>query len=222
MHDVVIRSFADAHEIVAGFRDKAMVYRGVRSVDYELVPKIGRFARFSPEQLEKKERLMFKKFKQRGRPWLGTDSGDDWDLLALAQHHGLPTRLLDWTRNPLVALYFAVANDHDGDSLLYAFHSTRNINRERDPDPFKRDRVGKFVPDHVTPRITAQAGLFTIHPRPSNVFRSSKIQRFVVSGESRFALKMNLYRYGINQATLFPGLDGLAAQIQWSAQHSVV
>ena len=84
---------------------------------------------------------------------------NEWEWLAIARHHGLPTRLLDWTRNPLVAAYFAVEKQHDGDSVVYAYHNERMIETDRYPDPFDRKKVGKFVPTHVTRRITAQVGV---------------------------------------------------------------
>lgn len=53
---------------------------------------------------------MLDAFKRRARPYIDQIPQNDFEWMFVAQHHGLPTRLLDWSTSPLVALYFAVAN----------------------------------------------------------------------------------------------------------------
>ncbi len=75
--------------------------------------------------------------------------------------------------------------------------------------------VNKFIPRHISTRITVQTGLFTIHPNPLEPFKSPQIERIVIKHDFRDKLKKILYKYGIHRASLFPGLDGLAEHIKW-------
>jgi hypothetical protein len=210
----LIKSFEDFHNAIKKDSGKIVIYRGVRDVDYRLIPKLGRL-KFKNRDVIKQERIMLRLFKEQSLPFLDYTPSNEWEWLALAQHHGLPTRLLDWTKNPLVAAYFAVEKEHNGDSAVYAYKTKKFINISNKTDPFKRNKVGKFIPSHVTQRITAQAGLFTIHPTPTEEFNDSAIEVLIISEESRKKLKKELYRYGVHRASLFPDLDNLAQHIEW-------
>lgn len=158
---------------------------------------------------------VLKLFKDQAMPHLSFQPEDDWEWLSLAQHHGLPTRLLDWSRNPLVAAYFAVEEPHAGDSAVYAYRSSKSLKEGRG-SPFDIDNVERFIPRHVTRRITSQAGLFTAHPDPTKPFGSrAAVDKLIIKQPFRKDLKSILFRYGIHRASLFPDLDGLSKHIEW-------
>jgi len=83
------------------------------------------------------------------------------------------------------------------------------------PNPFKFAGSGKFIPDRITPRITPQLGIFTIHSEPETEFISDNIDKLIIPNKIRGKLKNTLDTYGINRATLFPDLDGLAIHLTW-------
>jgi hypothetical protein len=216
MKEIQIHTFAELHELIETYDERTTIYRGMNSVKYPLIPKIGRIV--PPRSIgsrEANEKEILRLFKERALRFIDFTPTSDWDWLALGQQYGLPTRLLDWTNNPLVACYFAVEEPSGDDSVIYAYRNPAYIDVEEYPDPFRYRKVDKFIPSHISPRITSQGGLFTIHPKPYEPFKSDDMEKLIIPSRIRSTLKRTLNKYGVDRFSLFPSLDGLASHIEW-------
>lgn len=89
----------------------SMWFRGVGNSAYTLAPSIHRHSAIvTPQILFEFEERLVTRFRERSVPYLAHRIDDTWELMFLMQHYGVPTRLLDWTENPLIALFFALSS----------------------------------------------------------------------------------------------------------------
>lgn len=102
-----VRSLPEYLELVEeaqGDPSQSLWYRGCGTATYKLLPSLYRHERLkTPEELSDLERRLMTRFRQRSIPYHNRSLADDWDALFFMQHYGVPTRLLDWTENPLIA-----------------------------------------------------------------------------------------------------------------------
>jgi hypothetical protein len=72
-----------------------------------------------------------------------------------------------------------------------------------------------YFPQHLIPRITAQRGLFTHHHVPDRIYRPSEIVKWIIPHKMCFTLKVILNKCGLNEASMFPDLDGVGNHVGW-------
>lgn len=157
----------------------------------------------------------------------------------LAQHHGLPTRLLDWTTNPLVALFFVVSGNRgkDGEVVVAVprYRDVADPSREKAFMFSKRSGVVEkavasffgeaelpsdapqiiFIePDLTSPRFASQGARFSLHISNTQPTPSDLVVRLPVPAPHKPVLQETLRMMGVSWAALFPDLDHLCREMQ--------
>jgi truncated hemoglobin YjbI len=175
----------------------------------------------------KLEQHILERFRRHAEPHLTNRPDANIDWLVLGQHHGLPTRLLDWSENPLIALYFALSTDIGVEAAVWMMEPRYVFSMDLDLD--KLNSIQVYFPKALDQRIVSQKGCFTIQPLPKacdpfTVLNEDQrlmdeglrsLNRIIVPDDvdlkARLMLEVN--KLGVDGSFIYPGLDGLSRQI---------
>jgi len=213
MKIVKIETFYDFQEQMNGVKQSCLC-RGVADASYDLTPSLFRRSvplHSDPDLLESH---MMWLFKTHAKAHLQRIPESELEWLTIARHHGLPTRLLDWSLSPLVACFFAVKDmiDHDGAVYIYDIDG---FEKEEDVKIKSLKRIVAFFPSHATRRVAAQSGMFTLHPTSRKTLDNKKIKKIIIPSNVKTNFLKLLVKFGIHHGTLFPDLDGLSNYIKY-------
>jgi hypothetical protein len=221
-------------------------FRGERDERWPLYSSLSRYFQnfgVAPDAWAEQEARILRIFKRKAHQYLDKPPAvdDDFQWLALMQHHGAPTRLLDFTWSPYVAAFFALERTL-GDGVIWALNPVR-IDSSRAPKQTKMDprvpgNFGRyFVKGHhrfiwmgepytMNQRLIAQSGTFAvpgvldmpIEEILSDTDQENILTKFVMTNSIREVGMRELYRMNITFSTLFPDLDGLARSMGYELE----
>ena len=249
-----VDSWKEFLQLVESEELRGWAFRGQRDANSVLESSLTRrLKQFVPEPIwEEREGRAFRVFKRKAHYFLNDTSSlsNDFRCLALMQHHGAPTRLLDFTKSPYVASYFALQSCTTP-AAVYAVNTPALWHEATPPgfpeltreaiDPRNKDALNKYYFSNDYPvvwpgepwtmdrRIVAQAGTFmlpgqvdvSVEELLSNyIYDQPLLVKIILAPEIRTEAMEALYRMNITNATLFPDLDGLARSISYELEVS--
>ena len=188
------------------------------------------------------EQRLRSRFSQTSAPFLASIPATPFDWLFLQQHYGVPTRLLDWTENPFIALYFALSSGSaTDDACVWLLNPVKwnqkalnNANLDRIPDAtmptatqFLANPGDDFSPhdpiaifgNHTNFRITAQKGTFVMfckssEPMEERGYPDDCLFCLRILSTHRKAIYEKLLSIGYTHSVVYPDLSGLGVEIK--------
>ena len=248
---ITIESWARFRKVVAGPGYRSWAFRGHSDADWQLFSTLSRYLisfKVHKNAWPQQESRILRIFRRKAHLFLDhiPDEDDSLQWLALMQHHGAPTRLLDFTWSPYVAAFFALERA-TGDAAIWALFppwlydkSSRTV---RPSQRIEANEIGPWVkgnyeknflpnqsrisiigePQRMNQRIIAQSGTFVmpgVLDSPLEDLAPAKaVTKFIlVSSKLRKQALEELYKMNISHATLFPGIDGLARSLAYELE----
>lgn len=222
MIEYKIQDINDLHNRFETYRKSSTYkFRGQSDSEWELLPKAGRKPFTNVDDFE-----IFSHWKRRAVAYIDTNNKTDWEMLAIAQHNGLPTRLLDWTHNPLVAAFFASIDNEVCDGAIYVYKPIKFlINETFSPFDLKKQgiKIGFLQPNSSSNRLINQFGYFSAHSNPKLALnektKTGVLEKIIIKKSLKKEIIFMLNHYGINYLTLFPDLEGLSKHLSWFTEN---
>ena len=218
----------------------AQMYRGQCDISWLLLPSLCRYSenediKIGFDSILSLEEQLIDDFVKYSIPHIDMREMPYIEKLVYGQHYGLPTRLLDWSTNPLKALFFAIENHNldDLDGVVFAVEPDCWAESTKD---LTINKMLEFLfPELLNDRVTAQEGCFTsfpvnsdsgfeVKPLTEKNYSEEILNLFsvIIPAEHKQMLRLELSVLGISHRTLFPGLDGIARWVKSNiAIHSV-
>ncbi|MGL0949183.1 FRG domain-containing protein [Vibrio vulnificus] len=185
------------------------------------------------------EEVMIERFKSGAHLFLDhlPKNHDVLSWLAVMQHHGAPTRLLDFSFSPYIALYFALESGCEDAAIYCVDHASMKrvddqMFGENRSEMYEKVMYGEdhnhdmclfaFEPEFANQRLLAQQGLFVIpnhlahsHEVILREYNMSKrsVHKLVIPKELRFEGLRMLHQMNITSSTIYPGLDGFCKNL---------
>lgn len=180
--------------------------------------KLGKVASLRLSILQNTERETLTAWKDHARRFLTHVPENDWEWLAVGQHHGLSTRLLDLTSNPLVAAFFALCEHRECDAAIYALLLSSYLDQSLDLGQVREPMLYKGP--LIAERVVRQQGRFVVwgspfDPLPDALGGTGELVKIIIPASERERIRRKIASLGVDRSTLFPDLDGAADHINW-------